>query len=248
MDPGAEVVQNRIYDVIMDVISRYDIDGVHWDDFFYPYPYKGEPFPDNQTYKAYISKGGRLSLADWRRNNVNTLVQRVYNGIKLKKRKVKFGISPFGLYRPGKKGGMPRPIRGFDQYNGIYADPKLWLHKGWVDYLTPQIYWRIDPPQQSYPKVLEWWLNENPMKRHLYAGNGAYLLNPVHHGHAGNWKVSELQRQVNISRSLAAELSLGNIFFDANVFKENVKNVSGIFREYVYTHRVDTPYMPWLHQ
>ena len=177
-------------------------------------------------YKAYKSKGGSLSLADWRRNNVNTLVQRVYNGIKLKKRKVKFGISPFGLYRPGEKGGMPRPIRGFDQYDGIYADPKQWLHKGWVDYLTPQIYWRIDPPQQSYRKVLEWWLNENPMKRHLYAGNGAYLLNPVHHGHAGNWKVSELQRQVNISRNLAAELSLGNIFFDAKVFKENVKNVS----------------------
>ena len=86
------------------------------------------------------------------------------------------------------------------------------------------------------------------MKRHLYAGNGVYLLSPIHHGYAGNWKVTELQRQVNISRSLAAGLSLGNIFFDAKVFKENVKNVSGIFMEYVYTHRVDTPYMPWLHQ
>ena len=243
MDPGASVVQNHTYDVIMDVIARYHVDGVHWDDYFYPYPVQGQSFPDENTYEAYKSKGGVLSLGDWRRNNINTLVQRVYKGIKSKKKLVKFGISPSGLYKPGKPGGMPPPITGFDQYDETYADPKLWLQQGWVDYLTPQIYWKIAPPHQSYPKVLEWWLKVNIMRRHIYAGNGVYRLESAD----GGWEVSEIQRQIDISRSLSYQMSLGNVLFTAHDFRDNVKNVSDIFQMYVYQNLAIIPYMPWLH-
>ena len=148
MDPGAQVVQDHIYNVVMDITRRYDVDGIHIDDYFYPYPSGSTPFPDDATYAAYLIGGGTMSLADWRRDNVNRMIRRIHDGIKSVKRHVKFGISPFGIYRPGQPGGMPNPIRGLDQYSRIYADPKLWLQNGWLDYLAPQLYWAIAPPAQ----------------------------------------------------------------------------------------------------
>ena len=141
MDPGAAAVQNRTYDCILDVVRRYDIDAVHFDDYFYPYPVSGQEFPDSATYQAYRNSGGGLSLDDWRRDNVNKLINRLYTGIHAAKPHVKFGISPFGIYRPG----IPPGIVGFDQFGDLYADPKLWIERGWVDYLAPQLYWRVDP-------------------------------------------------------------------------------------------------------
>jgi uncharacterized lipoprotein YddW (UPF0748 family) len=101
MDPGAKVIQDLTYNVILDVVRRYDIDGIHLDDYFYPYPISGQTFADDKTYKDYQTNGGKLSLADWRRDNVNQLIQRLSTGIKTTKPAVKFGISPFGIYRPG---------------------------------------------------------------------------------------------------------------------------------------------------
>ncbi|MFM8007139.1 MAG: glycoside hydrolase family 10 protein, partial [Dolichospermum sp.] len=102
MDPGAKIVQDRAYNVIIDVVRRYDVDAIHLDDYFYPYPISGQPFPDHQNYAAYQAKGGKLSLADWRRENVNQMVLRLSQGIKATKPDVKFGISPFGIYRSGE--------------------------------------------------------------------------------------------------------------------------------------------------
>lgn len=236
MDPGAKEVQDWTYTVILDVVRRYDIDGVHLDDYFYPYPQSGVSFPDSQTYAAYRQAGGSLSLADWRRDNVNQLVQRLATGIRGTKPHVKFGISPFGIYRPGQPAG----IQGLDQYNALYADPKLWLQQGWVDYLAPQLYWRIDPPQQSYATLLNWWSQQNSLGRHIYAGNYLSQLD----GKA--WGKTEFERQVALSRQKAAQNSLGNIFFSAKVLRDNRLGIHETFKTSLYPSPALPPTMPWL--
>ena len=236
MDPGAKPVQDHIYSVIMDVVRRYDLDAIHIDDYFYPYPKPGIDFPDSRTYGAYRQSGGTLSLGDWRRQNVNELIKRLAEGIKAEKPDVKFGISPFGIYRPEKVPG----IRGFDQYAELYADAKLWLEEGWVDYMAPQLYWRIDPPAQSYPVLLRWWVDNNPMGRHIYAGN--YLSQLT----GADWPVSEMERQVQISRQEADRLSLGNIFFSMKIFKQNTKGVNDRFKAAIYNQPALGPQMPWI--
>jgi uncharacterized lipoprotein YddW (UPF0748 family) len=236
MDPGAKVVQDQTYNVIMDVVRRYDVDGIHFDDYFYPYPKPGISFPDYSTYDAYQRSGGTLSLADWRRQNVNQMIERLWQGIKSEKPDVKFGISPFGIYRPQKAPG----IVGLDQYDSLYADVKLWLDKGWLDYLAPQLYWRIDPPQQSYPVLLKWWSENNPFRRHIYAGNFLSKLDGT------SWPISEFERQVEISRKEADKLSLGNIFFSAKVIKENWLGFNERLRSNLYSQPALPPRMPWL--
>lgn len=236
MDPGAKVVQDQTYDVIMDVVRRYEVDGIHIDDYFYPYPKPGIRFPDYKTYDAYQRSGGTLSLADWRRQNVNQMIERLWTGIKSEKPQVKFGISPFGIYRPGKAPG----IVGMDQYATLYADVKLWLENGWLDYLAPQLYWRIDPPQQSYPVLLQWWSEHNPLRRHIYAGNFLSKLN------GSSWPISEFERQVEISRKDADQLSLGNIFYSAKVIKENWLGFNERLKSNLYSQPALPPTMPWL--
>lgn len=236
MDPGAKAVQDWTYNVILDVVSRYDIDGVHLDDYFYPYPQSGVTFPDSKTYTAYRQAGGTLSLADWRRDNVNQLVQRLATGIRATKPHVKFGISPFGIYRPGQPAG----IQGLDQYNALYADPKLWLQQGWVDYLAPQLYWRIDPPQQSYARLLDWWSQQNSLGRHIYAGNYLSQLD------GKTWTKTEFERQVALSRQKATHNSLGNIFFSAKVLRDNRLGIQETFKNSLYPSPALPPTMPWL--
>jgi uncharacterized lipoprotein YddW (UPF0748 family) len=149
MDPSLKAVQDQSAAVVKDIVKRYDIDGVHFDDYFYPYDsYNGgADFPDTLSWNAYLQKGGKLSRGDWRRESVNTFIKRVYKEIKAEKKYVKFGLSPFGIWRPG----YPESIEGMDQYDKLYADAKLWLNKGWIDYFTPQLYWKINPIPQSFP-------------------------------------------------------------------------------------------------
>lgn len=236
MDPGVKVVQDWTYNVILDVVRRYDIDGVHLDDYFYPYPVSGQAFPDEKTYSAYQAAGGKLSLADWRRDNVNRMVERLFTGIRATKQHVKFGISPFGIYRPGQ----PPQIRGLDQYEAIYADPKKWLEEGWVDYMSPQLYWRIDPPAQSYSALLQWWTENNSKKRHIYPGNNLSSLD------GKDWSISEYERQVDITRNLTSKLALGNIFYSMKPFLENRLGVGDAFNASIYTERRLVPPMSWL--
>lgn len=167
-DPSLRETQDHSHAVVMDIVKRYDIDGVHFDDYFYPYPsYNGgEDFPDTKSWEAYQAYGGSLSRSDWRRNSVNTFIKRVYSSIKKEKPYVKFGLSPFGIWRPGN----PSSIQGFDQYEELYADARLWLNKGWVDYFTPQLYWPINQVPQSFPVLLGWWKEQNFSNRHLWPG------------------------------------------------------------------------------
>ncbi len=168
MDPAKKATQDHTSAVVMDILKRYNIDGVHFDDYFYPCASynKGEDFPDAANYAAYQRAGGKLARADWRRDNVTRFVERIYKEIKTEKPKMKFGISPFGIYRPG----YPRSITGMDQYSGLYADARLWLNEGWIDYYSPQLYWKISQTAQSFPVLLGWWEQENHKNRHLWPG------------------------------------------------------------------------------
>ncbi|MCD6308230.1 MAG: family 10 glycosylhydrolase, partial [Candidatus Latescibacteria bacterium] len=168
LDPAMKGTQDHSFAVVMDVVGRYDIDGVHFDDYFYPYPSynNGGDFPDDESWKRYVDGGGKLSRGNWRRKNVDTFVERVYRGIRKAKPRVRFGMSPFGIWRPY----FPQSIRGLDQYDVLYADAKRWLNEGWVDYFTPQLYWPIRQIPQSYPVLLSWWARENTRNRNLWPG------------------------------------------------------------------------------
>lgn len=236
MDPGAKVVQDLSYNVILDVVRRYDVDGIHLDDYFYPYPIADQPFPDEKTYQEYKAKGGTLSLGDWRRENVNQLIQRLATGIRATKRHVKFGISPFGIYRPGQ----PPKAQGLDAYDRLYADAQKWMQQGWMDYCTPQLYWRIDAPAQSYPMLLQWWTEQNPQRRHIYVGNNLSKLDST------KWPVSEVEQQIAITRGMAAQLALGNIFFSAKPLMDNRLGITDAFKNTLYPKPVLAPATPWL--
>jgi len=235
MDPGSKIVQDKAFDVIMDVLRRYDVDGIHLDDYFYPYPIQGQSFPDDKTYATYKSGGGKMSLSDWRRENVNIMVERLSTWIKSVKPHVKFGISPFGIYRPGQ----PVGITGLDAYEVLYADSKKWLEKGWVDYLAPQLYWRTDQAKQGYQPLLKWWTEVNTKQRHIYAGNNIGQLD----GKA--WKNEEIDKQVKISRSLFTSLSLGNIFFSMSSITDNRQDIADKFQSGIYPRPALVPTMPW---
>jgi uncharacterized lipoprotein YddW (UPF0748 family) len=169
LDPGKKGTQDHSYNVVMDIVKRYDVDGIHFDDYFYPYPSynNNKDFPDEESWQSYLQKGGKLSRPDWRRQNVNIFIKRIYYGIKKRKPSVKFGISPFGIWRPSYP---PSVVAGFDQYNELYADAKLWLNKGWLDYITPQLHWPINRIELSFPVLLNWWKEENKKGRHLWPG------------------------------------------------------------------------------
>lgn len=192
-DPSKKGTQDLSAKVVNDIVKRYDIDGVHFDDYFYPYAeYNGgADFPDSESYAAYQSKGGKLALGDWRRDHVNTFIKRIYKEIKKEKKHVKLGISPFGIWRPG----YPESIRGMDQYDKLYADAKLWLNKGWIDYFMPQLYWPINNIPLSFPVLLGWWESENTKGRHLWPG-----LNSGRGG--GTENSDEIINQIMISRGI----------------------------------------------
>jgi uncharacterized lipoprotein YddW (UPF0748 family) len=187
LDPGDAAVQNHTARVILDVVRRYDIDGVHLDDYFYPYPENGD-FPDAPSWNRYRTAGGKLARSDWRRENVNKLVRRLQSEIAKEKAWVTFGISPFGIWRPG----YPAQIKGFDAYERLYADARLWLAKGWVDYLAPQLYWSSGATEQSYPVLLKWWQQQSLLGRAVWPG-GAVT-------HAKRWGTEEIQNQIELTR------------------------------------------------
>ena len=235
MDPSKQSTQDHSAAVVMDIVKRYDVDGIHFDDYFYPYASynKGQDFPDAESYQAYIKTGGKLSKPDWRREEVNGFVKRIYKEIKAEKPEVKFGISPFGIWRPG----FPKSISGMDQYNELYADAKLWLNKGWIDYFTPQLYWKINQTAQSFPVLLGWWEGENTEKRHLWPG-----MNIDFGGDAQN--LDETINQIMLTRGMlpnskgAVHWSIGSLLKYPSISK-------GII-EGPYKKEALVPSSPWL--
>lgn len=196
LDPGVPEARAYTRRVILDVVRRYDIDGVHFDDYFYPYRAyaDGADFPDSTSWQRARRNGTTMSRADWRRHNVDQLIEEVYSGIKAIKPHVKFGVSPFGIWRPG----YPQQTTGFDAYNELYADARKWLREGWVDYMTPQIYYRMDQIAQPYPLMLRWWIEQNEKNRHIWPGTFTSRVRSAGERH---WSDHEVLGQIYATRS-----------------------------------------------
>jgi uncharacterized lipoprotein YddW (UPF0748 family) len=244
MDPGSAEVRRRTMLAIVDVVKRYDIDGVHIDDYFYPYPETDASghtidFPDADTYARYKKAGGSLAKDDWRRANVDSMVAALYRGVHAVKPWVRVGISPFGIWRPGN----PPQIHGLDAYAAIYANSKLWLEKGWADYFAPQLYWQIRPAEQSFPVLLDWWLSQNSKHRHVWPGLADYRI-----GEAGangsRFTSQEIVDQIDTIRA-RDKGEAGHIHFNMTALMKNpdslVEKVASQYREPALV-----PASPWL--
>lgn len=172
-DPGLPQSRNYICKVVEDIVRRYDVDAIHMDDYFYPYPIAGANFPDDESFNLYAPIQGFSphQRADWRRNNVNILIERLKQTIVLTKPWVRFGISPFGIYRNKKDtpDGSGSETRGLQNYSDLYSDVLLWTEKGWVDYLIPQVYWEVGHSAAAYETLIPWWASQKN-GGHLYIG------------------------------------------------------------------------------
>ena len=237
LDPGDKAAQDYTLRVAQDIVKRYDIDGFQIDDYFYPGTQPGPDkkpldFDDSLTWKKYLASGGRMDKSDWRRENVNTFVRRLYETVKKTKPWVKFGISPPGIWRPH----YPQQIVGRDVYEAIYADSRKWLMNGWCDYFAPQLYWPIDKKEQSFPVLLKWWSEQNPYRRNLWPGLGTGEV-------ANGWKPSEIANQIQISRSTIGVS--GHMHYHMGTL---MKSPKGLARELerVYSTPALVPASPWL--
>lgn len=241
IDPGVPEASAWSLSVIEDVVRRYDVDGVHLDDYFYPYPVndtngRNVPFPDTTSRRRAEARGTTLALGDWRRSNVDDFVHRLYQMVKRVKPWVKVGISPFGIWRPGH----PEGVVGFDQYEQIYADARLWLREGWLDYFTPQLYWPVDSPGQPYGSLLKWWTGENLKQRHLWPGNftSRVILEGTRH-----WEADEIVRQVRITRDQPG--ATGNVHFSMKALEPG-PGADSLFALELYGEPALVPETGWL--
>jgi uncharacterized lipoprotein YddW (UPF0748 family) len=228
-NPALPEVQTHLVTVVNEVVRTYDIDAIHFDDYFYPYRIKGEEFNDRVSFTKY---GGGLSLEDWRRSNVNNLVKCVSYSIKNIKPWVQFGISPFGVWR--NKSVDPKGSEteaGQTNYDDLYADPLAWMENNWIDYLVPQLYWSLDHPKASYSKLLKWW-SENSKNTAIYIGNGTYKINTDSDKKWNN--PYEIPNQIDITRTY--KNIQGNAFFSAKSFVKKNQNVAQLLLENQYKY------------
>lgn len=240
MDPGEPDVQDHSMRVISDIVRRYDIDGIHADDYFYPYQITDTtnrvvPFPDSATYARY---GGSLSRDDWRRANIDRFVERMYRDVHAIAPTIKVGISPFGIWRPGN----PPGVSGLDAYATLYADSRKWLQRGWVDYLAPQLYWSIAAPQQSFTSLLDWWISQSSAGRHVWPGLAAYRVND---GTSSAFSMQEIPNQITAAR--ARPLSTGEMLYNATwTLKQNGGALASTLASDLYKTPALVPAYPWL--
>ena len=235
LDPGDPEVRAYSLSVVMDVLRRYDVDGVHFDDYFYPYKETNAAgtkmdFPDDVCWKKF-GAGSGLSRDDWRRHQVDIFMAQVYRAIKAEKPWVKFGISPFGIWRPKN----PPSIKGFDAYQEIYADSLKWLREGWCDYFSPQLYWGIQPAPTSFTTLLDWWNSENCRHRHVWPG-----MNSLNVGE--KWTPAEIVNQIAQTRRYA---DAGHIHWSVMALMKNAALDTALARE-SYRSPALVPACPWL--
>lgn len=244
-NPASDYVRQRAISVMTDVVRRYNVDGIHMDDYFYPYPRNvggtmRDQFDDSKSYAAYRSKGGRLGLRDWRRSNIDNFVQTLYGSIKSIRPTVKFGISPFGIWRPGVPSSIQASLDSFDH---ISADSRKWFRSGWVDYLSPQLYWRIDDKPHSFMTLAKWWAGENVKGRHLWPGvASSRILSSEDRGRPA----SESIKQIDIARTVAANrMGSGHIHWNFSALGSDRGGVRKLLgRSYAITPII--PATPWL--
>lgn len=226
-DPGYPENRKFICDIVKDITKRYDVDAIHMDDYFYPYPIAGQSFPDNRSFNMYAASAGFKSNQrdDWRRYNVNMLIKEVKETIIVTKPWVRFGISPFGIYRNKQSttDGSGSDTNGLQNYDDLYADVKLWVKNGWIDYNMPQIYWEIGHKSADYTTLINWWA-ENNFKQPLYIGQD---VNRTMDGLA-TIKKSQLKEKMRLSREF--KNVHGNCFWPAYSLLDNYKGISSELR------------------
>lgn len=233
LNPGLEAVRNYVKNVIMYIVNKYDIDGIHFDDYFYPYPESGYTFNDAAAFAA--DPRGFSNIDDWRRDNVNIFISMVHDSIKDAKKYVKFGVSPFGIW----KSGTPSGITGLSSYYEIYCDPVNWLNNKKIDYVLPQLYWAIGG-SQDFNALSNWWGNQAQLNgRHCYAGLATYRMS------SSNWTTTEIKNQINIVRNYNNKVQ-GYSFFSATQIKNNVKGINDTLINNQHKYKCLIPAMPWL--
>lgn len=249
LDPTEPDGQRHSISVIADVVRRYDIDGVHFDDYFYPYAEtdaagKKIDFPDQKNYDEYLkitAKSARpgvnrtpLNRDDWRRSKVNTFIEAVGREIKRIKPHMVYGISPFGIWQPIPE----KDIAGFNAYAELYADARKWLQDGTVDYLAPQLYWETSRKGQSFPVLLDWWNSQNTKNRHIWPGIAAYRI-----GSTPTFTSAEIASQIDTTRKNS---DAGAIFFSQKSLRNDMGGIQTKLRETVYSRYAVIPAFPWI--
>lgn len=241
LDPGDAWVRDYTIDLVADVARRYDVDGIHIDDYFYPYPPVGEPcrFPDDPTFASYQRDGGRLSREEWRRANIDGFVRGLGAAVRKANPGVKFGVSPFGIWRPGVPTGIEARL---DSFAHIYADSRTWLREGWVDYLSPQLYWRIEPRAQSFSALLGWWDEQNIQRRHLWPG---IATSRIDSSEDPGRPASEIVGQVAATRRITRNSLPGHVHWSMKALATDRGGIRGRLGA-VYAEKALVPPTPWL--
>ena len=250
IDPGESAAADHTLAVFMDVLRRYDVDGIHIDDYFYPYPVtqgqSNEPkvevdFPDQSSWQRYVDGGGVLERNDWRRSHVDALVERIHARIRQTKPWVRFGVSPFGIGRPE---WAPPGIQGFSQYHKLYADVERWLQQGWMDYLVPQLYWRMEQTAQAFVPLLDYWHTQNPHQRNIYAGLFTSKLPASAADTKNAWPPEEITNQIAAVRLRAP--GSGHVHFSMVALLQNRLGVADTLKAQTYATPALVPASPWL--
>lgn len=243
MDPGEPAVQDHTMAVVLDVLRRYDVDGIHLDDYFYPYRERAStgaeiPFPDDASWSRYVAAGGTLSRGDWRRQNVDRLIEQLNREIHEIKPWVKFGVSPIGIWRPGHP---PAPEACcFDAYEQIYADARRWFAEGWVDYFVPQLYRPMADTLMNYGVMLGWWAEQNARDRHLYVGMIPSRVRTAQR--PDGWPPDEIIGQIYVARGHRG--ALGHVHFSARALMRD--ELGAHLARTVYRYPALVPAAPWL--
>ena len=237
-NPALPAVRNHFINIITDIITRYDVDGIHIDDYFYPYKEGDKEFPDDWFYKKFGA--GFNSKADWRRSNCDSIIKQIWETVNKLPRRVKFGVSPFGVWRnqsADPNGSCTKA--GTSNYDGLYADIVLWLKKGWMDYCVPQLYWERGHPLCDYDTLLFWW-NKNTFGRQLFVGHGLYFTQTKK-----SWRnVNELPNQIKNLRQYPT--TQGSVYFSSKDFNLNPNGWNDSLQQNYYSTPAIVPPMKWI--
>lgn len=248
LNPGMPECRTYLRDVVKDIVSRYDIDAIHMDDYFYPYPTEGVPFDDRAAFMTYAEMMGfdpnnPEDLGEWRRRNVNIFIKSVSADIKQLKPWVRFGISPFGIYRHSTSWKSGSKTRGTQCYDDLYADVLFWAKEGWIDYLVPQIYWEIGHQLADYTTLVKWWNNNVPDRCHLYIGQSIErsLDEPKDAQPRPDLRRSSLHFSNKINQARACKNVKGLCFWYGYQIDENAFHVKEVLSQVVFAEKALPP-------
>lgn len=238
-NPGIPEVRDYIVQVILNVVDNYDIDGVHMDDYFYPYQIAGQRINDSATFHQF--GGDFTDINDWRRNNVNQLIKMLSDSIHKHKPHMKFGISPSGIWANKSQTPDGSDTHGGDSYYELFADSRKWMKEGWLDYIVPQIYWPEGYAAANFNTLVDWW-SDNTYNRHLYIGQAAYRINE--RKVAAFRRPGEVPNQIKYLRNNPRVQ--GSVFFSSTSLTDNRLGFTDSLRLNYYNHPALPPAMLWL--